>query len=486
MEGSNRVVFQYLDMRGQRGPGTSATVGIERQDGAEGLEYLRDGLPTEHRLANGLVLDMPHSSVVRMTTHTVVFDVRVNATVPPATTITNTATVQDGRASHARSAATRVRSPSFAGSSKTAFPTSLLTGETVTYTLRLTNSGDRGTGAATLMDRLPAGLAYVQGSLSGQGASYNAAQGRIEWQGALEPGQQQQLSYRAQVTLGEVNRAITNTASLTAGGADMGALSAPIRVNAVDLSGSSFQASANEQQAGTIVAYTIRLANSGRYPAAQASLVNGLPGGLALLGETLVGAAYDAASRTIGWRGTLAPGASYQVTYSARLDAGLLNGTLVNNVAVISDGLGASVTRTAAVRVLRADLSASTMSVWPRVRRPGEAVRYTVQISNTGPVATTATLSSRPPDVLSADLPSLYASSGQANWQDGALVWSGTVVPQGLVMVRYDANIPAQAAPQVVTSTATLTDAGGLAVALTSRLSISRNMQFWPLVFRPR
>jgi adhesin/invasin len=68
-------------------------------------------------------------------------------------------------------------------------------GQTLTYTIMLTNSGNSLAANVVLTDPIPAGVTFVPGSLSGDDAAYNASQNRIEWSGTLPTGGSVKVTY---------------------------------------------------------------------------------------------------------------------------------------------------------------------------------------------------------------------------------------------------------------------------------------------------
>ncbi len=78
-----------------------------------------------------------------------------------------------------------VLAPSLGASTKSAAPAVARTGDTVEYTIVIANSGDDTATAATLSDPIPAGTAYVTGSVTTVGgppdATYDGGADTVEW-----------------------------------------------------------------------------------------------------------------------------------------------------------------------------------------------------------------------------------------------------------------------------------------------------------------
>jgi len=86
--------------------------------------------------------------------------------------------------------------------------------ESLTYTIILTNSGNSVATNVVLTDPIPLGVTFVPSSLSGDGATYNASQNRIEWSGTLQPGGSVRFTYAITVSTVQVIT-VTNKANVS-------------------------------------------------------------------------------------------------------------------------------------------------------------------------------------------------------------------------------------------------------------------------------
>ena len=484
-EGSNSIVFQYLDINGSRGMGSSATVGIENQDGTEGIQYLFNGEPSEHALRGELALEMIQPSTNKASVHTIAYAVRVHSAPPPLTVIRNTVIISDAYATYTRTVTTTIYSPLFDRSSKTVLPPRALSGDTVTYTLRLMNSGQVTATNAFLSDTLPTGITYIPGSLRGEGATYNAAQQRIEWRGTLPPGAIQTITYQARVNAGlSTNYWITNTATISVQGVIMGALQAGLLVNEVNLAASAKAANASEIVAGTPITYTITVRNTGLAQAENVTLRDQLPAMVDLVPESLEGGIYNSEQRTVSWAGALRPGGEHMMRFRVNTSVNLLNGTLITNTAILEDGHSSPITLVATTKVLRGDLSSSDMSASPAWLIPGNVVTLTIRLRNTGSVPIAGLLRYRPPAPIEIVTGTAYTSSGVITQQGQEINWQGTVLPQAMVILRCQVTAPPGTPTQTVMNQASLTDAGGLERTLRTPIIINAHLTFFPEVRR--
>ncbi len=178
-EGSNRIVLQYHTLDGASADGGSATVGIE--DGVEGIEYQYNGDGPGYPLHAGLaVLFEP---VAR---HRISFRAQIAPDVPLNTLITNEALLSlNGQPSLPITATTRVGWVELPHS-KMVDKAMAVSGDELSYLIKLSSVGTVTLTHASLVDPLPAYLAYVPDSVVG--ATYNPQLDQIEWSGVLPPG----------------------------------------------------------------------------------------------------------------------------------------------------------------------------------------------------------------------------------------------------------------------------------------------------------
>lgn len=101
--------------------------------------------------------------------------------------------------------------PRFDRSAKTA-PASAHTGEAFAYSVVIRNSGLLTGTATSMVDPIPAGAAYVPGSVTG-GAAYNAALNRIEYTGDIAPRTATTVTFMVTATI--MSGAIRNNATIT-------------------------------------------------------------------------------------------------------------------------------------------------------------------------------------------------------------------------------------------------------------------------------
>lgn len=295
LHADGRILFQYGSLGERR---DSATIGIQNSDGTQGLtiahneSYAHDGL--------AVLISPPQPA---MPPPVIRFAVRVNEDLPPATQITNEATVDDGHGN-----VTRLRADvwanlaDFSTSSKQAAPV-VQPGGSIPYTLNLVNTGPL-TGTVTVVDPIPTGTSIVTGSVTG-GATYDADANVVRWTGAVGPGATHRVGFAVRVAKtaasGDV---ITNTAQVTPEVRPPFELTAATHVVVPDLSRSFKQVDRAQAASGDVLKYTISVENDSPVPAEGVSLIDRLPDGVQLVTGTLSpNAAYDPVLNAIRWSG---------------------------------------------------------------------------------------------------------------------------------------------------------------------------------------
>ena len=121
--------------------------------------------------------------------------------------------------------------PDLSPSSKAASPTLVSFGETLTYTIQIANQGSPLTETISLTDTIPAGLAYVPGSLAATtGMVDDSNAPALYWHGLLPSLPEVTISYVVTVS-GDQPQVVTNTAQIAAPGQPLITRSATVLIN---------------------------------------------------------------------------------------------------------------------------------------------------------------------------------------------------------------------------------------------------------------
>ena len=282
---------------------------------------------------------------------------------------------------------------------KTANVSSVAPGGTVSSTITVTNTGTGAFNGVTLSD--PLGGVLDDATYNNDAAASSGTVGytapTLSWTGNLAAGATATITYSVtvanpvtgnQVLAGTVTSTTLGT-TCPAGGTD------PRCTSTVTVSGLSVVSSADVATTtpGSTVGFSVVVRNSGQTPYAPASLTQDLTG-------TLDDATYNAdvtatlgtatvSGSTLSWSGSLAPGASATIRYTATVvDPDPGNRTLTSLVTSLAAGSVCPSGNPAAscrvsVRVLVPALSVTTSTATGPVV-PGDRVPYTLTIANTG------------------------------------------------------------------------------------------------------
>jgi len=298
------LTLQYLSMQGNL---VESTVGIQNADGSQGLTVVHNQ-PLVH---DGLAIRI--APVQALQPPRITYQARIDPALPANTAIQNIARILDAQGLvYTRTATTLVQPADLSGSTKTAVPPIAAPGDVVTYTITLRNSGQAAAPHVQVTDPIPAGVRYVEGSVTG-GAAFDAANNRITWNGAVAPGAEISVNFAVRVNP-EVGAStmITNTATVDDGAHSPFPLQAVTQVARPDFSRSTKQVDPVRAASGQTLTYTLALLNTGPVTARGVTLVDPLPAGLHYVeGSLSGGATYDPVANAVRWQGDLRPGGRY-------------------------------------------------------------------------------------------------------------------------------------------------------------------------------
>jgi uncharacterized repeat protein (TIGR01451 family) len=334
---SGEILTQYKSLHGD----IPWVVGIENEDGSEGLNYppslIHDGLAIKY---------LPPAPPCPP--HVISFQARVNDFVPPETVIVNTATISDGVGfSYTRTVTTTAHIVDLWASTKTVKPLAV-PGDALTYTILLRNSGEAT--EAGFADPIPAHTRYVPGSVTG-GATYNEALNRIQWGGTIPANSERAFTFAVATDSSLPNGTlIVNVATITDGVHPPFTRAATTVLKRPDLSTSEKLVSAARAVVGDVITYTLRVKNIGE-GLARAILTDSIPAGsLYVPGSAWSGngtVVYDERNDAIVWNGEVPPQSMSTVIFAVTV----AEERVVHNTVIIDDGLGGLTERTAITKV---------------------------------------------------------------------------------------------------------------------------------------
>ena len=297
----------------------------------------------------------------------------------------------------------------------TVLPNPVIAGQSLTYTLTVANLGPSQATAVSVIDTLPAGVAFV---------SATPGNGCTETQGVVTCNLADlAVDGSTQVSIGTIvdptiRGTLTNSATVTGNKPDSNPANnttttqTPVETQ-VDLIVSQ-EVSPNPVIAGESLTYTLGVVNNGPSQATAVSMIDTLPAGVTFISATPGSDCTETAGIVTCNLANLGPMDSQQVAIQVRVDPTTVE-TLTNSITVVDnepDSNPANNTATAQTPVeAQADLVVS-QTVMPDPGITGESLTYTLTIANHGPSQATNIILT---DTLPAAIIYDSATSGQAS-----------------------------------------------------------------------
>jgi uncharacterized repeat protein (TIGR01451 family) len=282
-------------------------------------------------------------------------------------------------------------------------------GQTVTYTMVVTNNGPSDAPGVILTDTLPAGLNYVlatasQGTCSGTGTVICSL-------GTINDGSSATVDIVANATaVGAFNNAVTVSSSVADPVPANNQDSESTTVNpAADLSISKTD-SADPVLAGSILTYTIAVTNSGPSAAADVSVTDMLPASVNLVSASASQGSCSGTTTVVCSLGTLNSGGTAEVVIVVQTTVAM---TLNNTVDVSSSTFDPDPTNNTASESTAINSAADLAITKTDSADPvlvGQPLTYTLTVSNLGPSSATGVVVT---DTLPAGVSFVSVSTSQ-------------------------------------------------------------------------
>jgi len=279
---------------------------------------------------------------------------------------------------------------------KTVDKAEVVDGDTVRYTMTLTNIGGPAITVNQVADTLPSGFTYVTGTTTGLTTNNpTGTTGTITWStgGPWTLPASGTLTLSFDATASSTDGTYTNSASFTPASYPVRTVTgtAQVKVRHLTITKSVTPTSV---VAGATVTYTMTLTNTGSTAVPVTRVTDTLPAGFTYVTGSYGGTLGVSADPSIGgqvltWNGawSILAGSSRTVTFSAT--ASSVDGTYDNNCTFTPTGFPVrSSGATAPVTVIHLGL---TKSVSPSSVVAGGTVTYTMTLSNTGSIAVPVT-----------------------------------------------------------------------------------------------
>jgi uncharacterized repeat protein (TIGR01451 family)/fimbrial isopeptide formation D2 family protein len=379
-------------------------------------------------------------------------------------TLVNTATPASAGGHCGEACTTTQYTPkwSLAKSSSVGLGATVKPGDTVDYTLRVTNTGPVTLSGARVHDDLSGVLADATLGAIPAGASVTGT--TLTWAVPdVAPGSSVSLVYRVVVNADAVGATLTNTASpASVGGtcATIASCTTTAHTPAWTLSKTSNPASGATVKPGDVITYTLTATNTSDAEIRGALALDDLSSVLPYAEVDFISGELSRTGNTLTWAiPVLAKGEHASVTYTATVKAGADGVTVVNSVTPVGAGGscvgGCATTQSTGAWTLAKSTDAGA------VVTPGTAIHYTLTVTNTGPVAVSGAIVSDDlaevlDDAIVTDLGPGLARTGST------LVWTVPDVAVGAqVTVSYTATVAAGAVGATLTNTAAPVSSGG-------------------------
>ncbi|ALG15179.1 hypothetical protein AOZ06_30835 [Kibdelosporangium phytohabitans] len=393
------------------------------------------------------------------------FKVMVGATVPDGTKLDNTGKLDfrgkdTGREQQRTSNTVRntVASPGYQ-LTKTVDKAEAVPGDVLTYTVTLRNTGVIPVPALTVRDVLPPGTTYVSAETS---KGTPAGRGPIDWAvDGLALRETATMTVRVRVEEAAIGKDLINRATVPVGPPpvvppdnrcpdDPAAACATTKVPppAYTVKKKADKQSVNP---GDVVRYTVTVTNTGKVTASGLKVVDDLTGVLddadyANDAAANVGSVSYTAPK-VTWTGSLAAGQSTDITYSVKVKSPNPGDNRLTNV-VTSDTPGGNCPPGSRDPACGTTTPVSGLLIKKAVDKssanPGDVVKYTVTVQNTGQTPYTgATFTDDLSKVLDdADYQNDGAASvGSVSYAAPRLKWTGDLAVGGTATVTYSVRI---------------------------------------------
>ena len=317
-------------------------------------------------------------------------------------------------------------------------------GQSVTYTVTLSNGGRADATKVTVTDAVPAGTTFASAT---QGGAFDSGTGIVTWTGITVPaGGTAAVSFTVTVNANDFDtEVIPNTAHFTnvqtpncdGPTCPTNVVTETVRYPIVTALKSSVPADGAVVSPGDPITYTITLSNSGSVDATGVTVTDQVPAGTTFVSATASGAQ---SGGKVTWSGITVPASvdgqagQATVSFTVTVDQADADGQVIPNTASFTDvhtpGCDSAATcdTNTVDQTVRYPIISAAKSSDPAdgsVVQPGDTIVYTITLTNTGSLPGSETVT----DTVPAGTTFVSASGGVTPDSSGKLTWSGLTVP---------------------------------------------------------
>ena len=237
-------------------------------------------------------------------------------------------------------------------------------GDTIVYTIQLTNSGLQDATGVTVTDKVPAGTTFVSadngGTESGGSVTWSditVPKGTLNQNGSVTPGAPADVSFTVTVNADDTNgEVIPNVAAYTdvnnpncdgAATCNTNTVTETVEFPILTAVKSSVPGDGATVKRGDQIVYTITLTNSGLQDATDVTVTDTVPAGTTFVsadnggvqsGGTVTWSGLTVPAGTLNQDGTtVTPGAPVSVSFTVKVNADDTSGQVIDNVALFTD-----------------------------------------------------------------------------------------------------------------------------------------------------
>jgi len=352
-------------------------------------------------------------------------------------------------------------------------------GDTVTYSVVITNTGTVTANNVIFKDTPPAGTTYVPGTFKKNGIPLPGDPSVGINIGSIAPGASVTVSFDVTINSLPPSGKITNTATVTfeykvdpQGPTKTGTgTSNPVDTK-VDVASLSLVKSESKSfvEVGETLTYTVVIKNTGTVTANNVIFKDTPPAETSYIAGTFKknGIAQPGADPSVGVNiGSIAPGASVTVAFDVKVNTLPLSGQITNGASATFefkiDPNGPTQTRTADSNTVTADVETSGLTMVKTVDKSfvkvGDTATYTVVITNVGTVNADNVIFKDTPPAGTSFIPGTFKKNGvpQLGANPVTGVNLGTIPAGGNVTVSFDISIDSLPPSGQITNTASST-----------------------------